>query len=155
MAGQIRKPLQFTWRGRPVRPFALGGNRADARPSIALHSDRNAIANGPAATEHVVESPLAGTDDNGSCCMRARVIHHFARNDAVDDPEGSRNRPHLAGALRSRCLEEIGRAIAAPMPSNELAIIKASTPTVLTMVPSTQKTSKSNGRPPIRPPWAF
>src|SRR5215469_5966452 len=44
MAGQIRKPLQFTRRGRPVRPFALGGNRADARPSIALHSDRNAIA---------------------------------------------------------------------------------------------------------------
>src|SRR5215472_9259719 len=63
---QIGKPLQFTWRGRPVRPFAFGGNRADPRPSVALHANGDTIANGLAAAEHVVQPPLTGADDDRS-----------------------------------------------------------------------------------------
>src|SRR6516225_1923318 len=111
MTGQIRKPLQFTWRGRPVRPFALGGNRADARPSIALHSNGDAIANGLAATEHVVESALAGANDDGPGAVRRGIIHHFAWNGAVNYAERSLKRPHLAGLLRKRCSEDVGCTI--------------------------------------------
>src|SRR5204863_1539342 len=82
---------------RPVRPFALGGYRADARPSIALHADGDAIANRLAATEHVVQAPLAGVDDDRSCGSRCGIIHHFACNYAVHYAEGSLKRPHLAG----------------------------------------------------------
>src|SRR5215472_3798842 len=98
---QIWKPLQLTWRRRPVRPFALGRNRAHPRPGIALHANGDAIAKGFAAAEHVIKPSLAGVDDNGSRRLGAGVIHHFTGDDAINDAEGSLKRPYLSGILRA------------------------------------------------------
>src|SRR6516162_1351387 len=91
---------------RPISNLALGPQNgvhfsADARPSIALHSNSNAVANCLAATEHVVESPLVGVDDDGSSDARGRIIHYFAWNDAIKYAKGSLKRPHLVRCLRT------------------------------------------------------
>src|SRR6516164_7693850 len=49
----------------------------------------------------------------------------------------------------------LGALFAAQVRNNEPAIIMASRPMLLTMLPSTHQTSKNNGRPPIRPSRIF
>src|SRR4029450_11291866 len=65
-ARQIGLACDHLVRRMPVRPFRLAADGLHPGPGKAVAADADAIADGPALAEHVVERGVAGIDDDGA-----------------------------------------------------------------------------------------
>src|SRR5262252_4495027 len=59
------------------------------------------------------------------------------------------------GLCETDAWKRLGALVAALAPNNALAIIMASKPNVLTMLPPSRLSQRNCGRPPIRSSWIF
>ena len=62
----------------PVRPFRLAADFLHAGPGKPLAADADAVANGSAMAEHVIEHGVAGIDDDGTRCLAGIERHNGA-----------------------------------------------------------------------------
>src|SRR5438105_4555240 len=65
-ARQIRLTRDHFRRRIPVRPFCLPADGLHAGPGEAFAANADAITNGPALAEHVIERGVAGVDDDSA-----------------------------------------------------------------------------------------
>ena len=67
----------------PIRPFRLAADGLHAGPGKALAADADAVTNGAALAEHVIERGVAGIDDD-----RARRFAGVERDHGAPQPLG-------------------------------------------------------------------
>ena len=63
---QIRLARDHLRRRMPIRPFRLAADGLHAGPGKTFAADADAVANGAALAEHVIERGVAGIDDDGA-----------------------------------------------------------------------------------------
>src|SRR6516165_5364689 len=62
----------------PRWPFFLAADRGDATPSLCIFADSDAVADGLAFRQHVIEKLAAGIDDDAARGVAARVLNDVA-----------------------------------------------------------------------------
>src|SRR5712671_7800676 len=75
MARQVRPAMQHLRGRRPVRPFPLGADLADAAPGEAVATHADGIAQRLAVAEHEIEPALRRADDDGAGFLTAGVTY--------------------------------------------------------------------------------
>src|SRR5262245_37718625 len=74
VARQIGAALEHFGRRRPIRPFTLARNLADARPGEAGPADADAVADRGAVALDEIQEALVGIDDDGAAALVAIVV---------------------------------------------------------------------------------
>ena len=92
----------------PIRPFRLAADGLHAGPGKAFAADADAVADGPALAEHVIERGITGIDDDG-----AGRFAGIERNDWRDAAA-----PEVRYVLPSPRSESEGSVGASVMPSD-------------------------------------
>src|SRR5579871_3176832 len=100
-------------RRRPVGPFPLGRNAVHPAPAEAVAADPDAVAQRLALSEHQIEPPLGGVDDDGAGRIAGGVHHGLARDRARAAAEEIRAAAHdvavipeLGLSLARRCHQQ-------------------------------------------------
>src|SRR5439155_11194816 len=99
-ARQIGLARDHLVRRMPVRPFRLAADGLHPGPGKAVAPDADAVPDGPALAEHVIERGVAGIDDDGAGRLR-----RTEGDDGAAKPLGCRalvGRDHLIGGIGTR-----------------------------------------------------
>ena len=102
MARQVGTAADHLRGRRPARPFALVCDLMRARPFEAWASDADAISQRLAVSEHIIEPPLRGRNDDRAGPFVTGIGHGLARN-------GGGARPRVARRLSAA--EKVGEEI--------------------------------------------
>ena len=78
LARQIGLARDHLHRRGPIRPLRLLGDRLYAGPGKAVAADADAVTDGLAAAEHVIEISVGRIDDDGAGCFAGRVVDGLA-----------------------------------------------------------------------------